>query len=160
MPVFLPKEYPSGMLLLYHPFQTGKRQLRPYWRSNRQIKWLREFASGLIHLYIYLKKLFVEQLLQAWGKQRWIWSISETPEIHVYLNAFERKLGASKFKTFKCLKSRNNLHFSIKMELNSNVKFVCNVCTACFRGLPWAGGGLRWYSRALRAEALKEAGYT
>lgn len=39
------------------------------------------------------------------------------------------------------------------MALNSNVKFVC---TVCFRELTWTGGGLRWCSRVLRAEAPKE----
>lgn len=42
------------------------------------------------------------------------------------------------------------------MELNSNVKSVCIVCTVHFRDLPWAEGGPRWCSRALRAEALRE----
>ena len=60
--------------------------------------------------------------------------------MRVYLIAFERKLGASKFKTLKSLKSRNNLHFSIKMEVNSNVKFVCIGCTVCFKDLSWTGG--------------------
>ena len=42
------------------------------------------------------------------------------------------------------------------MEVNSNVKFVCIGCTVCFKDLTWTGGGLRWFSRVLRAEALKE----
>ena len=33
---------------------------------------------------------------------------------------------------------------------------MSNMCAPCFRDPTWTGGGLRWYSRVLRAQALKE----